>query len=111
MEVHEIKIERLNEVEATVFTANDVDVVIKYWWDSHGHRVEWRGSNGEFIEEIHADSVRIVYKEWDIKSYGGNIYHDAYSEAIVDGTVLDALGVEYRKTRGTIYIDAIVGAG
>ena len=36
---------------------------------------------------------------------------DAYSEAIVDGTVLKALDVKYRKTRGTIYIDAIVGAG
>lgn len=111
MEVHEIEIEILNEVEETVFTANDVDVVIKYWWDSHGHRVEWRGSNGEFIEEIHADSVRIVHKEHDFKMHGGDMWHDAYSEAIVDGTVLDALDVEYRKTRGTIYIDAIVGAG
>ena len=111
MESHEIEIERLNEVEETVFTANDVDVVIKYWWDSHGRRVEWRGPNGEFREEIHADSVRIVYKECDLKIYGGNMWHQAHTEAIVDGTVLDALGVEYRKTRGTIYIDAIVGAG
>ena len=111
MESHEIEIERLNEVEETVFTANDVDVVISYWWDSHGRRVEWRGPNDEFREEIHADSVRIVYKECDLKIYGGDMWHQAHTEAIVDGTVLDALGVEYRKTRGTIYIDAIVGAG
>lgn len=111
MEVHEVKTERLNEVEETVFTANNVDVVISYWWDSHGRRVEWRGPNGEFREEIHADSVRIIYKECDIKMYDDRLYHDAYSEAIVDGTVLKALDVKYRKTRGTIYIDAIVGAG
>ena len=42
--------------------------------------------------------------------YDDRLYHDAYSEAIVDGTVLKALDVKYRKTRGTIYIDAIVGA-
>lgn len=111
MEVHEIEIESTNEVEETVFTANDVDVVISYWWDSHGRRVEWRGTNGEFREEIHADSVRIVYKECDIKVCGGNPYHSAHYEAIINGTVLSALSVEYRKTRGTIYIDAIVGAG
>lgn len=111
MEVHEIKTERLNEVEETVFTANNADVVISYWWDSDGRRVEWRGPNGEFREEIHADSVRIVYKECDIKMFGDNLYHDAYSEAIVDGKVLSALDVEYRKTRGIIYIKAIVGAG
>lgn len=111
MEVHEIKTERLNEVEETIFTANDVDVVISYWWDSHGRRVEWHGPNGELREEIHADSVRIVYKECDIKIYDSNIYHEQYSEAVVDGTVLNALYVEYRKTHGTIYIDAIVGAG
>lgn len=110
MESHEIEIERLNEVEKTVFTANDVDVVISYWWDSHGRRVEWRGPNGEFREEIHADSVRIVDKEYDLKIYD-NVYHHVYSEAIVNGTVLNTLDVEYRKTRGTIYIDAIVGAG
>jgi hypothetical protein len=108
MELYENK---MNEVEETVFTANDVDVVISYWWDSHGRRVEWCDPNGEFREEIHADSVRIVYKECDLKIYGGDTYRHAYSEAIVDGTVLDALSVEYRKTRGTIYIDAIVGAG
>lgn len=111
MEVHEIYTERMNEVEETVFTANNVDVVISYWWDSHGRRVEWRGPNGEFREEIHADSVRIVYKECDIKFDSGSMYHQAYYEAIVDGTVLSSLSVEYRKTRGTIYIDAIVGAG
>lgn len=111
MEVHEIEIESTNEVEETIFTANDVDVVISYWWDSHGRRVEWRGTNGEFREEMHADSVRIVYKERDLKMHGGNAWHEAHSEAIVDGTVLKALDVKYRKTRGTIYIDAIVGAG
>ena len=30
MEVHEVKTERLNEVEETIFTANNVDVVISY---------------------------------------------------------------------------------
>lgn len=110
MEVYEIKSEKLNEVEETVFTANDVDVVISYWWDSHGHRVEWNGPNGEFREEIHADSVRIVDKEYDLKIYD-NIYHHVCSEAIINGTVLNTLDVEYRNTRGTIYIDAIVGAG
>ena len=110
MQVYEIKTERLNEVEETAFSANNVDVVISYWWDSHGRRVEWNGPNGDFREELHADSVRIVDKEYDLKIYD-NIYHHTCSEAIVDGKVIEALDVEYKRGNGTIYIEAIVGAG
>ena len=110
MEVIELKTEKLNEVEETVFTAQDVNVVLSYWWDSHGRRVEWNGPNGEFREEFHADSVRIVDKEWDLKIYE-NVYHHYCSEAIIDGTAVSALDVEYRRVEDTIYIEAIIGAG
>lgn len=110
MEVIELKTEKLNEVEETVFTAQDVNVVLSYWWDSHGRRVEWNGPNGEFREEFHADSVRIVDKEWDLKIYE-NTYHEACSEAIINGTAVNALDVEYRRVEDTIYIEAIIGTG
>lgn len=110
MESFELEIERLNEVEETAFTAHDVDVVLSYWWDSHGRRVEWNGPNGEFREEFHAESVRIVDKEWDNKIYD-NIYHESCSEAIIDGNTIQALTVEYRLVNDTFYIEAIVGAG
>lgn len=110
MEIYEIKTERLNEVEETVFTANDINVVISYWWDSHGHRIEWNGPNGEFREEFHADTIRIVDKEWDLKIYE-NVYHHCCSEAIINGNTINALDIEYRYRDDIIYIEAIVGAG
>ncbi len=110
METIELKTEKLNEVEETVFTTHDVNVVLSYWWDSHGRRVEWNGPNGEFREEFHADFVRIVYKEWDLKIYE-NTYHETCSEAIIDGIAVKALDVDYRLIEDTIYIEAIVGAG
>ena len=110
MKVINLNTEKLNEVEETVFTAQDVNVVLSYWWDYHGCRVEWKGPNEEFREEFHADSVKIVDKEWDLKIYE-NIYHQYCSKAIINGTAVNALDIEYKCVKDTIYIEAIVGAG
>ena len=110
IKVVKLKFEQLNEVEKTVFVAHDIDVVLSYWWDSHGRSVEWYGPNGEFKEEFHADSVRIVDKEWDNKIYG-SIYHESCTEAIIDNSTIQALDVEYHLFNDILYIEAIVGAG
>lgn len=110
MESISFEFEKMNEVEETAFTAQDIDVVISYYWDAHGRPVEWKGPNGEFREEIHADSVRIVDKEWDMKIFE-NIYHHTSSVAYVDGNEIKALTVDYQMKREVLYIDAYVGAG
>lgn len=110
MESISFEFEKMNEVEETAFTAQDIDVVISYYWDSHGRPIEWKGPNGEFREEIHADSVRIVDKEWDMKMFE-NIYHHTSSVAYINGNEIQALTVEYQMKREILYIDAYVGAG
>lgn len=110
MESFDFEFERFNETEDIVFTANNIKVVIKYWWDSHGRMLEWKGPNGEFKETIHADSVKIIDREWDTKIFE-SICHEECSDAVINGKTIQALTVDYRIYNNMISIDAIVGAG
>lgn len=110
METYKVDIQRLNETEQTIFSMRNIDVVLCYYWNSHGTLVEWNNSDGNFKEELHANDVKIVFKKYDLLIEEVLIHH-SFSEAIIDGKVIPALDVAYMRRKGVIYIDVIVGAG
>jgi len=106
----ELNIERLNETEEVLFAETDIDVIISYYWDSHGELIDWKGPNGDSVDKIHAETVKIISKEWDDK-IGDSITHGESWDIIIDGKQINADVNSYEMRRNKLYIDAIVGWG
>lgn len=101
-----------NETNEVIYQASDIDVVIRYYWDSHGTLHDWHGPNGNFEDNVHADTIKIVeYKyEWSI---GNDTERNQTSiwKLYINGEQVDVLDVIKYQKKKRLFITAIMGTG
>lgn len=105
-----VNIETLEESEELLYSDSDIDVVIDYYWDSHGRLVEFNGPNGQQREEIHADTIRIIQINRKTK-IGELISDEEIWTAYINGEKLRCMTIEEYRKRKRLFIKAIVGTG
>lgn len=110
LEVLELKQEIENETEELLFSDHDVDVVIDYFWDSHGNLVEFNGPNGNSRDEIHADIVRIVEHSYDWVMGDMKIPMSCWN-LYINGEKQNIMDISSYNKRKRLFIKAIVGSG
>lgn len=107
----EIDMQRYNETEETILSMNDIDVVIDFYWDSHGKLVEFRGPNDEQREELHVDTIRIIERSYDVKyEFSENLISCVAYDIYINGK-LQPFSFDSYVIRKRLFIKAIVGWG
>ena len=100
-----------DETEELIYSDHDVDVVIDYFWDSHGKYTEFDGPNGKSRDEIHADTIKIIEVNRKLICSTGVELDDCTWRCFINGEQLECLYVlEYSK-RKRLFIKAVVGTG
>lgn len=103
-------IEHYNETEEILLSLQDIEVVINYYWDSHGKLVESDGPNGNVRDEIHAENLKIIEKRYDVKI--GSIMIPMNEWALyINNEKQKIISVESYNMRKRLFIKAIVGQG
>ena len=111
-EVYKFNIEVLEETEELLYSDHDVDVVIDYFWDSHGKFVEFHGPNGEHRDEMHADTVRIVEVNRKLKIEDNlKPFEECIWECYVNGERIKCICIAEYNKRKRLFIKAVVGTG
>ena len=108
----ELKAEKTNEQTELLLSLEDVDVVIDYYWDSHGRLIEWDGPNGRSRDEFHANTLKIVKETYTLKyEYGGDMDWEVW-HLYVDGSEMKDIGeiTSYNK-RKKLFLKSVMGAG
>lgn len=112
MKTIDLHFESSNEAENTLLTMANVRVVIDYYWDSHGHYVDWSGPSGDTQDIVDAQSVEITEVTRTINMFGTD-YDDEFLNLYIDGkkwpvTIDD---YEYDEEDDILFISSVVGAG
>ena len=47
-------------MEDKIYSENDVDIQVCYYYDLHGQYIPEDGHNGKPVDEMHADSVKLI---------------------------------------------------
>ena len=105
-------IETVEESEDVIYANSDMDVVIDYFWDSHGRLEEFSGPNGEHREERHADNVKIIEVKRKLKMGDlPNTIDQTVWKCYINGEKVECLDIAEYTKRKRLFIKAIVGAG
>lgn len=100
-----------NEHDEILFSGNDIDVVIEYYWDSHGRLVGFNGPNGNSRDEIHADTIRIVEHTYDLIHDNRSLGTHSDWQVYINGEKLKVLDIDSYNKRKRLFINAIMGTG
>ncbi|MBQ8193554.1 MAG: hypothetical protein IJZ46_05745 [Bacilli bacterium] len=111
MEIIEVKQDILSETEELLFSAQDIDVVIDYYWDSHGRNIDWKGPNDNHRDEIHADTVKITEYTKTVSTFGSEPYEMCTWRLYINNEKIKILDIDSYNKRKKLFITAIMGQG
>ena len=101
------------ELEKEVmYSENDVDIQVCYYYDLHGQYIPEDGPNGKPMDEMHADSVKLVRHVELWKMPGGEPSKVEWHQLLINGENIPIMYVlSYKKHGGVLIIKVVTSSG